>query len=315
MVAGDESCGANEVVGGAVAVYFGGVKGSRMNTKVTQLGGGNLVSWSAKKQPPVSRSCCESEYQAMVNTASETASEIVWITHLLRELHALASTVPTLLCDNKSSLFLSQNPIAHKRAKHIDIDYHLVRRFVASGKLKTKHAPTHLQLADIFTKSLPRPLFDQFRSKLRVGPPPISLTGARLIQLDHNRRYLWLYRTRACLYDGGNREMSTLPADYLVLANVGDSRIPLPSPQVEKQITPSRPFFPSIIESLKELRLPGPSAPHYDSDRREPLYRQPTLFTGDPPSLPATIEFIEGNSNHNNISMKLSNLRLYMRFS
>ncbi|CAH1414003.1 unnamed protein product [Lactuca virosa] len=31
-------------------------------------------------------------------------------------------------------------------------------------------------------------------------------------------------------------ELPTLSADYLVLANVGDSRIPLPSPQVEKQV-------------------------------------------------------------------------------
>lgn len=41
--------------------------------------GGNLVSWSAKKQPTVSRLSCESEYRAMANTAAK----IVWTTHLL----------------------------------------------------------------------------------------------------------------------------------------------------------------------------------------------------------------------------------------
>ncbi|GJX87951.1 uncharacterized mitochondrial protein-like protein [Tanacetum coccineum] len=137
------------------------------------LFGGNLVSWSAKKQPTVSRSSCESEYRALANTASE----IVWITHLLRELHVLPSGRPTLLCDNRSALFLSQNPISHKRAKHIDIDYHFVRELVLSGKLHTRYVSTHLQLADIFTKSLPRPLFEEFRSKLRVGPPPLRLRG------------------------------------------------------------------------------------------------------------------------------------------
>lgn len=40
---------------------------------------GNHISWSAKKQPTISRSSCESEYQAMANTETY----IVWITHLL----------------------------------------------------------------------------------------------------------------------------------------------------------------------------------------------------------------------------------------
>ena len=135
--------------------------------------GGNLVSWSAKKQPTISRSSCESEYRAMANTAAE----IVWVTHLLRELHVLPPDRPTLLCDNQSAIFLSQNPISHKRAKHIDIDYHFVRELVSSGKLYTRFVPTKLQLADIFTKSLPQPLFAHFRAKLRIGPPPFRLRG------------------------------------------------------------------------------------------------------------------------------------------
>ncbi|KAJ0912622.1 putative RNA-directed DNA polymerase [Helianthus annuus] len=134
--------------------------------------GGNLVSWSAKKQPTVSRSSCESEYRAMANTAAE----IIWLTHLLRELNALPTDRPTLLCDNKSALFLSQNPVSHKRSKHIDIDYHFVRELVSSGQLHTKFIPTKLQVADIFTKSLPIPLFERFRTMLRVGPP-IRLKG------------------------------------------------------------------------------------------------------------------------------------------
>ncbi|XP_071739433.1 uncharacterized mitochondrial protein AtMg00810-like [Rutidosis leptorrhynchoides] len=84
--------------------------------------GGNLVSWSAKKQPTVARSSCESEYRALANTASE----MVWITHLFKELHVIPPTRPTILCDNKSAIFLSQNPVSRKRFKHIDIDYHFI---------------------------------------------------------------------------------------------------------------------------------------------------------------------------------------------
>ncbi|KAI3510913.1 hypothetical protein L1887_18051 [Cichorium endivia] len=135
--------------------------------------GGNLVSWSAKKQPTVSRSSCESEYRAMANTAAE----IIWITHLLRELHALPPDRPTLLCDNQSALFLTHNPVSHKRAKHIELDYHFIRELVLSGKLHTEFVPTKLQVADIFTKSLSRNQFEFFRDMLRIGPPPFRLKG------------------------------------------------------------------------------------------------------------------------------------------
>ncbi|XP_022019453.1 uncharacterized mitochondrial protein AtMg00810-like [Helianthus annuus] len=135
--------------------------------------GGNLVSWSAKKQPTVARSSCESEYRAMANTAAE----IVWLTHLLRELHALPPDRPTLLCDNKSALFLTQNPVSHKRAKHIDLDYHFIRELVSSGKLYTCFVLTKLQVADIFIKSLPRSHFEVFRDRLGIRPPPFRLKG------------------------------------------------------------------------------------------------------------------------------------------
>lgn len=132
--------------------------------------GGNLISWSAKKLPTVARSSCESEYRAMANSASE----IIWVTHLLKDLGVSLPSSPVLFCDNNSAIFLSQNPIAHKRAKHIDIDYHFVRELVTTGKLQTRFVPSSLQIADIFTKSLSRPQFILLRSKLRVGAHPTS---------------------------------------------------------------------------------------------------------------------------------------------
>lgn len=110
---------------------------------------------------------------------AKSASEIIWVTNLLREMLVLPSSIPTFLCDNKSALFLTQNLISHKKSKNIDIDYQFERELVSSGKLNTKYIPTHTHLADIFTKSLLRPLFEQFRAKLRVGPPPFCLRGRR----------------------------------------------------------------------------------------------------------------------------------------
>lgn len=134
----------------------------------------NIISWSAKKQPTVSRSSCESEYRALANTASE----MLWILNVFCDLHATPTEPPVLLSDNKSALFLSQNPISHKRAKHIDIDCHFDRELVESGRLHTRFIPSELQLADVFTKSLPINVFKLFRFKLCVtSTSTFSLRG------------------------------------------------------------------------------------------------------------------------------------------
>ncbi|XP_022891927.1 uncharacterized protein LOC111406783 [Olea europaea var. sylvestris] len=102
--------------------------------------GGNLVSWSAKKQPTVSRSSCESQYRAL----ALTVAKLLWLTHLLSDLKVLILQRPLLLCDNKSAIFLSSNPVSHKRAKHVELDYHFLRELVLAGKLCTQYMPSHL---------------------------------------------------------------------------------------------------------------------------------------------------------------------------
>ena len=85
--------------------------------------GGNLVSWSAKKQPTVSHSSCESEYRAL----ALIAAELLWLTHLLGDLKVSIPQRPLLLFDNKSAIFLSSNPVSHKWAKHVELDYYFLR--------------------------------------------------------------------------------------------------------------------------------------------------------------------------------------------
>ncbi|RVX22524.1 Retrovirus-related Pol polyprotein from transposon RE1 [Vitis vinifera] len=136
--------------------------------------GGNLVSWSAKKQPTVSHSSCEPEYRALVLTAAE----LLWLMHLLGDLKVSIPQRPLLLCDNKSAIFLSSNSVSHKRAKHVELDYHFLRELVLVDKLRTQYVPSHLQVADIFTKSVSKPLFELFRSKLHVrSNPTLNLRG------------------------------------------------------------------------------------------------------------------------------------------
>ena len=117
--------------------------------------GGNCISWSAKKQSTVARSSAEAEYRSMASTAAE----ITWLSFLLRDLGIPLSHPPILHCDNLSALHMTINPVFHGRTKHIELDYHFVREKVAFGSLETCFVSSTSQLADIFTKPLPKASF------------------------------------------------------------------------------------------------------------------------------------------------------------
>lgn len=110
---------------------------------------------------------------------SDTASELTWISNVLRDLGIPLTVTPELYCDNLSAVHLSANPAYHARTKHFETHYHYVRERVALGSLLVYHIPGHLQIADIFTKSLPYKPFCSLRFKFGVDfPPTPSLRGA-----------------------------------------------------------------------------------------------------------------------------------------
>nr|GEX55418.1 copia protein [Tanacetum cinerariifolium] len=130
--------------------------------------GNNLLSWSAKRQPTLSRSSAEAEYHGVANAVAETC----WLRNLLCELHTLLSSPTLVYCDNVSAVYLSCNPVQHQRTKHIEIDIHFVRDLLAASQVCVLHVPSRYQFADIFTKGLPSALFEEFRSSLSVRCPP-----------------------------------------------------------------------------------------------------------------------------------------------
>ncbi|GKA69609.1 hypothetical protein Tco_0775673, partial [Tanacetum coccineum] len=68
--------------------------------------------------------------------------------------------------DNKSAIALCCNNVQHSRAKHIDIRYQFLKEHVENGVVKLYFVRTAYQLADIFTKPLPRERFNFLIDKL-----------------------------------------------------------------------------------------------------------------------------------------------------
>ncbi|GJY50224.1 retrovirus-related pol polyprotein from transposon TNT 1-94 [Tanacetum coccineum] len=103
----------------------------RSTSGSAQFLGDKLVSWSSKKQKSTAISSTEAEYIAL-------------------------SGAIALCCNN----------VQHSRAKHIDIRYHFIKEQVENGIVELYFVRTEYQLADIFTKPLPRERFNFLIDKL-----------------------------------------------------------------------------------------------------------------------------------------------------
>jgi hypothetical protein len=143
---------------------YAGCKVDRKSTSWTcQFLRRSLVSWSSKKQTSVALSTTEVEYVA----AGQCCAQLLWMRQTLRDFGYNLSKVP-LLCDNESSIRMTDNPIEHSRTKHIDIRHHILRDHQQKGDIEVYHISIENQLADIFTKPLDEKTFCRLRSELNV---------------------------------------------------------------------------------------------------------------------------------------------------
>ena len=94
---------------------------------VFTLNGGAII-WRSIKQGCIADSTMEAEYVA----ACKAAKESVWLRKFLTDLEVVPNMhLPvTLYCDNSGAVANSKEPISHKRGKHIERKYHLIREIV-----------------------------------------------------------------------------------------------------------------------------------------------------------------------------------------
>ena len=56
------------------------------------------------------------------------------------------------------------------RTKHIEVNYHYVRERFSAEEISLDYVPTQENIADLFTKALPREKFEAFRKALGLLP-------------------------------------------------------------------------------------------------------------------------------------------------
>ncbi|GKD98559.1 hypothetical protein Tco_1382456 [Tanacetum coccineum] len=78
-----------------------------------------------------------------------------------------------MYCDSKSEIAISCNSVQHSRAKHINIWYHFIKEHIEKGTVELYFVGTEYQLADLFTKALPKEMFEYlvYRIGMRCMTP------------------------------------------------------------------------------------------------------------------------------------------------
>lgn len=109
----------------------------------------------------------------------------MWIQSLFKELQINSFKPFVLWIDNQSAISLANNYVLHARTKHIELDFHFVRKKVANQSIQVSFVPSIDQVANIITKPLSHQFFAQLRQKLGV----ISLTPLelrRMLEVMHD---------------------------------------------------------------------------------------------------------------------------------
>ncbi|GKD11930.1 retrovirus-related pol polyprotein from transposon TNT 1-94 [Tanacetum coccineum] len=119
-----------------------------------QFLGEKLVRWSSKKEDCTAMSTTEAEYVCL----STCFAQVIRMRTQLLDYGFRFNKIP-MYCDSKSAIAISCNPVQYSRTKHINIRYHFIKEHVEKGTIELYFVKTEYQLANLFTKGLPKERF------------------------------------------------------------------------------------------------------------------------------------------------------------
>jgi len=113
----------------------------------------------------VSLSTAEAEYVA----ATEAAKDVMWVRHLLTAVGMTPKQPTRFFEDNEACIHMSKNPVISGRNKHMELRAHYIRELRQKNCAVLEPCSSQDQVADIFTKNLPKPAFMRHRRMLLKG--------------------------------------------------------------------------------------------------------------------------------------------------
>ena len=116
-----------------------------------QYGGSPLV-WKSRKYKAINLSTTDAEYLA----ATEVTREVSWIENLFQDLNLDFTNQWSYLVITKMANNIAKGTTVSSRIRHIALRERYVTEKAVSGEIKITWIPTEHEVADMFTKPLPR---------------------------------------------------------------------------------------------------------------------------------------------------------------
>ena len=114
----------NDLVGYTDSDYAGLVDGRKSTSGCIFMLSGGFLSHQSKLQSTFALSSTEAEYMA----TTEAGKEALWISWFLTSLRYQLPNPPIdLRTDHKGTISLTENPEFHRKTKHIEVRWHLIR--------------------------------------------------------------------------------------------------------------------------------------------------------------------------------------------
>jgi len=149
-----------KIIGYCDSDYAGDPDKPKSTTAYVFMLGGAAITWASKLQPTVAISSSEAEYMAL----AAAVQDAIYLRQLMSDLGFEQSEPTTIYEDNQGCIALAENPVMHKRTKHIDVKHHFIREGVESKEIELEYVYTKNQLADMLTKPLKRDELVRLRS-------------------------------------------------------------------------------------------------------------------------------------------------------
>ncbi|GJW92554.1 hypothetical protein Tco_0170107 [Tanacetum coccineum] len=134
---------------------------------------GGAVCWGSKKQTCITHSTNESEFLALATAGKEAE----WLRNMLLDIELWPQPMPaiSLHCDSQSTLSRAYNKVYNGKSRHVSLRHAYIKELISNGIITIEYIRSCKNLADPFTKGLPKDIVFGTTREMDLKPIELAL--------------------------------------------------------------------------------------------------------------------------------------------